>query len=68
AAAALCASHPGSTPLLVEWADGNGGSSESHGLQVLLRSRSMKVDAAEDLVAALRDLLGSDAVVFRKAS
>ncbi len=68
AAAALCASHPGSTPLLVEWADGNGGSSEGLGLQVLLRSRSMKVDAAEDLVAALRDLLGSDAVVFRKAS
>src|SRR5690348_8385702 len=77
AAAALCASHPGSTPRLVEWADGNGGggasggwggSTSGEGLQVLLRSRSMKVDAAEDLVAALRDLLGSDAVVFRKAS
>ncbi|HZH41412.1 MAG TPA: hypothetical protein VFD85_10390, partial [Gemmatimonadales bacterium] len=62
---------------LVEWADGNGGggasggwggSTSGEGLQVLLRSRSMKVDAAEDLVAALRDLLGSDAVVFRKAS
>ena len=61
---------PAPRPLLVEWADGNGGSTAGGdgGVQVLLRSRSMKVDAAEDLVAALRDLLGSDAVVFRKAS
>ena len=70
AAAALCAAHPGSTPLLVEWEGtdrgGNGGSAQ--GIHAVLRSRSLKVDAAEDLVAALRDLLGSDAVVFRKAS
>jgi len=66
AAAALCAAHPGSTPLLVEWGDGNGGAAQ--GRRALLRSRSLKVDAADDLVAALRELLGSDAVVFRKAS
>jgi DNA polymerase-3 subunit alpha len=65
AVAALCAAHPGPTPLLIEWksggdapvsGDGNGGT------RVRLRSRSLHVDAADDLLAALRDLLGADGV------
>src|SRR5881296_2968115 len=55
AAAALCAAHPGPAPLLVEWQgeDGNGTTAR-------LRSRSLRVDAAEDLLAALRSLLGAE--------
>ncbi len=57
AVAALCAAHPGPAPVLVEWAEatGNGGGAR-------LRSRSLRVDVADDLVAALRDLLGPDHV------
>src|SRR5216117_3073058 len=74
AVAALCAAHPGPAPVLVEWEPhppspapqsgegerwsegGNGGSA------VRLRSRSLRVDAADDLVVALRALLGPDHV------
>jgi DNA polymerase-3 subunit alpha len=61
AVAALCAAHPGPAPVLVEWGggDGNGG--------VRLRSRSLRVDAADDLLAALRDLLGADRVHLVRA-
>ncbi|HEY6807698.1 MAG TPA: DNA polymerase III subunit alpha [Gemmatimonadales bacterium] len=65
AVAALCAAHPGPAPVLIEWGEGNGGGNGAH---ALLRSRSLTVDAGDDLVAALRDLLGADAVHFRKAS
>ena len=56
AVAALCAAHPGPAPVLVEWGkeEGNGGGR--------LRSRSLRVDPADDLLAALRDLLGADQV------
>ncbi len=62
AAAALCAAHPGPAPLLVEWQgeDGNGTTAR-------LRSRSLRVDAAEDLLAALRALLGAEHVHLRAA-
>ena len=62
AAAALCAAHPGPAPLLVEWQgeDGNGTTAR-------LRSRSLRVDAAEDLLAALRSLLGAEHVHLRAA-
>jgi DNA polymerase-3 subunit alpha len=61
AAAALCSAHPGPTPLYIEWSDGNGES-------VRLRSRRVRVAAEEDLVRALRDLLGADSVHYIKAS
>ncbi len=59
-AAALCTAHPGPTPLYIEWSDGNGEA-------VRLRSRRIRVAAEEDLVRALRDLLGADSVHYVKA-
>jgi DNA polymerase III subunit alpha len=58
--AALCTAHPGPTPLYVEWSDGNGDA-------VRLRSRRVRVAAEDDLVRALRDLLGADSVHYVKA-
>ncbi|MGZ8399346.1 MAG: DNA polymerase III subunit alpha, partial [Gemmatimonadales bacterium] len=55
AVAALCSAHPGPTPLYIEWSDGKGEA-------VRLRSRRVRVAAEDDLVRALRDLLGSDSV------
>jgi DNA polymerase-3 subunit alpha len=60
AVAALCAAHPGAAPVLVEWGDGNGTTAR-------LRSRTFRVDAADDLIAALRELLGADHVHLRAA-
>ncbi|MEO8226758.1 MAG: DNA polymerase III subunit alpha [Gemmatimonadota bacterium] len=60
AAAALCTAHPGPTPVYIEWSDGNGEA-------VRLRSRRLRVAAEEDLVLALRNLLGSDSVHYVKA-
>ncbi|MBA3259899.1 MAG: DNA polymerase III subunit alpha [Gemmatimonadales bacterium] len=60
AAAALCSAHPGPTPLYIEWSDGNGEA-------VRLRSRRIRVAAEDDLVRALRDLLGADSVHYVKA-
>jgi DNA polymerase-3 subunit alpha len=58
--AALCSAHPGPTPLYVEWSDGNGDA-------VRLRSRRVRVAAEDDLVRALRDLLGPESVNYVKA-
>jgi hypothetical protein len=63
AIAALCAAHPGPTPVLLEWTGANGSGNET----VRLRSRAFRVDAADDLLAALRDLLGADGVSLVKA-
>jgi DNA polymerase-3 subunit alpha len=60
AAVALCAAHPGPVPLYIEWSDGDGDS-------VRLRSRRVRVEAQDDLVRALRDLLGADSVQFVRA-
>src|SRR5574341_637157 len=57
AVAALCAAHPGPAPVLIAWGEGNG-----NGGTARLRSRSLRVDAADDLLAALRDLLGAERV------
>ena len=48
--------------MLVEWEGGDG-----NGTTARLRSRSLRVDAADDLLAALRDLLGADHVHLRAA-
>jgi DNA polymerase-3 subunit alpha len=60
AAAALCTAHPGPVPVYIDWSDGNGEA-------VRLRARRVRVAAEEELVRALRDLLGSDAVHYVKA-
>src|SRR5438309_4829231 len=75
AVAALCAAHPGPCPVLVEWAEagngGGGGGGGSDGIserrtggedRARLRSRSLRVEVADDLLAALRGLLGPDHV------
>jgi DNA polymerase III subunit alpha len=58
--AALCSAHPGPTPVYIEWSDGNGEA-------VRLRSRRVRVAAEDDLVRALRDLLGAESVHYVKA-
>ena len=60
AAAALCSAHPGPVPVYIEWSDGNGEA-------VRLRAKRMRVAAGDELVRALRDLLGTDAVHYVKA-
>ena len=59
AAAALCASHPGAAPVLVEY--GGNGATER------LRSRSLKVELDDALLAALRELVGSEHVALEDA-
>jgi hypothetical protein len=63
AIAALCAAHPGPTPVFLEWTGANGSGKET----ARLRSRTFRVDAADDLIAALRDLLGTDGVTLVRA-
>ena len=58
--AALCSAHPGPTPLYIEWSDGNGEA-------IRLRSRRIRVAAEDELVRALRDLLGAESVHYVKA-
>lgn len=64
AVAALCAAHPGPAPLLIEWSEGNGGGDNG---TARLRSRAFRVDAADDLLAALRELLGDSSVRLVRA-
>jgi len=63
AVAALCAAHPGPAPLLIEWGDGEGSNGGGNG-HVRLKSRAYSVDAADDLLAALRGLLGPERVTL----
>jgi DNA polymerase-3 subunit alpha len=58
--AALCAAHPGPAPIYVEWADGNGTTAR-------LRSRNLRVQLDEDLLDALKELIGTDGVRLVKA-
>ena len=59
-AAALCASHPGPAPVYIEWSDGNGEA-------LRLRARRLRIAPDDDLLRALRDLLGAGAVHYVKA-
>jgi DNA polymerase III subunit alpha len=63
AAAALCAAHPGPAPVLVEW-EGEG---MNGGGAARLVSRSLRVDPDEELLGALRGILGADSVHLVKA-
>jgi DNA polymerase III subunit alpha len=58
--AALCSAHPGPAPIYIEWSDGNGEA-------VRLRSRRLRVAAEDELVRALKDLLGAESVHYVKA-
>jgi len=60
AAAALCASHPGPAPVYIEWSDGNGEA-------LRLRARRLRIAPDDDLLRALRDVLGAGAVHYVKA-
>jgi DNA polymerase III subunit alpha len=68
AVAALCAAHPGPAPVLVEWTEEDrNGDGEHPGLApgvraARLRSRSLRVAVDDELIGALRDLLGPDHV------
>jgi len=59
-AAALLSAHPGPAPLYIEWSDGNGE-------RLRARARAVRVAPNRDLLAALRQLLGPDAVTFVRA-
>ncbi len=63
AAAALCAAHPGPAPVLVEW-EGEG---SNGGGAARLVSRSLRVDPDDELLGALRGILGADSVHLVKA-
>jgi DNA polymerase-3 subunit alpha len=67
AIAALCAAHPGPTPVFLEWSGTNGSANGGSTETVRLRSRSFRVDAADDLLAALREIVGVDGVAFVRA-
>jgi DNA polymerase III subunit alpha len=58
-AAAVCAGHPGPAPVYIEWSDGNGEA-------VRLRARRLRIEPGEDVVHALRALLGADRVRYVK--
>jgi DNA polymerase III subunit alpha len=68
AVAALCAAHPGPAPVLLEWSDEDGARPLTPGEVARLRSRSLRVDAADDLLAALRELVGPDRVHLVRTS
>ncbi|MGH6885990.1 MAG: hypothetical protein ACREGK_07940 [Geminicoccales bacterium] len=67
AIAALCAAHPGPTPVLLEWAGEPGNGSNGDREYVRLRSRTLRVDAGDELLAALRALLGAEGVRLVRA-
>src|SRR5260370_25199308 len=65
AVAALCAAHPGPAPLLVDWNDGDAGPATGSGDDASTarrRSRSLRVEVAHRLLAALRELVRADHV------
>jgi len=61
AAAAVCRAHPGSAPVLVEWSDDNGGGMSR------FRARGLQVALDDELINALRDVVGADKVELVRA-
>src|SRR5205807_2047782 len=68
AVAALCAAHPGPCPMLVEVGNGGSGGGDGGGAggggepPTRLRSRSLRVEVGDDLLAALREVVGAEHV------
>src|SRR5881396_2762239 len=68
AVAALCAAHPGPCPVLVEVGNGGSGGGDGGGAggggepPTRLRSRSLRVEVGDDLLAALREVVGAEHV------
>jgi hypothetical protein len=58
-AVAICAGNPGPAPVYIEWSDGNGEA-------VRLRARRLRVEPGEEVVRALRALLGAERVRYVK--
>ena len=61
AAAAVCRAHPGSAPVLVEWSDDNGGGTSR------FRARGLEVSLDDELISALKDVVGADRVELVRA-
>jgi hypothetical protein len=61
AATAVIRAHPGPAPVLVEWSDDNGGGAAR------FRARGLSVALDDDLIAALRDVVGEERVELVKA-
>ena len=61
AAAAVCRAHPGRAPVLVEWSDDNGGGTSR------FRSKGLQVALDDDLISALKDVVGADKVELVRA-
>ncbi len=61
AVAALCAAHPGPAPVFLDWSDETGRDAAR------FRSRRYAVTLDDELLGALRDILGRDAVTLVKA-
>jgi len=59
AAVALCTAHPGAAPVFVAWSDGNGSAAR-------LRARRLRVALDEELLEALRGVLGRERVQLTK--
>ncbi len=59
-AAAVCAAHPGAAPVYIEWTGPDGA-------LVRLKSRRHRIEPEEEVVTALRALLGPDGVLFVRA-
>jgi DNA polymerase-3 subunit alpha len=62
AVAALCAAHQGSAPVYLDWAEDG----DRHDV-ARFRSRSLSVTLDEDLLDALRGILGADAITLVKS-
>ena len=56
-AVALCAAHPGPAPVYIEWTDRDGS-------VLRFRSRRHRIEPEDELISALRSLLGASAVLF----
>ena len=61
AAVAVCRAHPGTAPVLVEWSDDNGVGTAR------FRARGLQVSLDDDLMTALREVVGADRVELVKA-